>query len=125
MRSADPIRAFTLFEMLIAAVLLVCGIVPVLGAFTTVMRADADLENKTVALALAQQEIERIKGSASWDDIDDYAVERSSFGGDHKGFERMIVIQGDPKEIDIVIFWEFKGNERSLTVSTLMANYGF
>ncbi len=57
-------RAFTLVEVVVAASLLLIGIVPILSALTSALTTTAFIEQKTHCLAIAQGKIEEIKAKS-------------------------------------------------------------
>lgn len=121
----DNATGFTILEMLISFVLLVIGTVATLNMFGIGMRADANVENSTIALALAQEEIESIKGVASWSDIDSFASSRTNIGGDYSDFDKEVLVSGDPKNVEVIVYWDVLGVEQRVDVFTLLTDYNF
>lgn len=58
---------FTLVEVVVAASLLLIGIVPILTALTSALTTTAFVEQKTHCLAVAQGKLEEIKARALYD----------------------------------------------------------
>lgn len=114
---------FTILEMLISAMLLAVGVSATLSAFTMALNADTDIERSTVALSLAQGEMELIKDSGSWDAINSFASPRISLGGDFSGFDKEIRIDGDPKKVEVIIYWAGHGVGRTVKLATLFTDY--
>ena len=116
---------FTILEMLISVVLLVVGTVAVLSMFGTGIIADAGIEKSTVALALAQEEMELIKGADSWDAIDCFASPRTNIGGDYPDFDREVAVDGDPKTVRVLTYWTARGTTQTVELATLFTNYNY
>ena len=114
-------RGFTLLEVLISIVILTIGVVSIIWAFNTGMFASTDIENVDLALNLAQERMEYIKDTG-------YA-----FTGDTKAsvsgfsaFQRqatVTMLQPNLKQIDVTVYWQMKGSETSITLTTYIANY--
>ena len=116
---------FTILEMLISVMLLVVGTVVVLNMFGIGMIADAGIEKSTVALALAQEEMELIKGADSWDAIDSFASPRTNMGGNYSDFDREVVVGGDPKTVRVITYWTAQGTTQTVALATLFTNYNY
>ena len=114
-------KGMTLLEVLIATVIFTVGVVAILSAFQTGMFASAEVENVDLALNLAQERMESIKGIG-------YA-----FTGDAKGpvsgfpaFQRqaaVTVLQPNLKQIDVTVYWQTRGGETNVALTTYIANY--
>ncbi len=114
-------RGFTLLEVLIAIVILTIGAVSIIRAFSTGMFASTDIENVDLALDLAQERVEYIKGIGY------------GFTGDTKNlvpgfsvFQRQAtatVLWPNLKRINVTVYWNMKGGETSITLTTYVANY--
>gem|GEM_PF-2469429 len=116
---------FTILEMVVSILLLVVGTVATLDMFGIGMRADASIENSTIALALAQEEMELIKDAGSWDAIDSFASPRTNMEGDYLDFDKEVVVSGDPKNVQVIIYWNARGVDQTLQLSTLFTNYNY
>ena len=116
---------FTILEMLISVVLLVVGTVAVLDMFGIGMSADANTENSTIALALAQEEIEAMKGAGNWNAIDSFASPRTNIGGNYSDFDREVVVSGDPKTVRVITYWTARGSTQTVELATLFTNYNY
>lgn len=116
---------FTILEMLISVVLLVVGTVATLNMFGIAMTADADIENATMALDLAQEEMEQIKDAGSWDAIDSLASSRVNVGGAFQSFDKEVIVSGDPKLVHVIVYWNARGVDRKVELATLMTNYNY
>lgn len=116
---------FTLLEMLIAVVLLVVGTVATLNTFVLGMRADANIEHSTIALALAQGEMELIKNADSWAAIDSFASPNMNIGGNYPDFNQEVIVNGDPKDVQVIIYWNAQGVVQNLKLDTLLTNYNY
>ena len=118
-------KGFTILEMLIAVVLLVVGSVVTLNMFGLGMSADANSEHSTIALALAQGEMELIKNAGSWNAVDSFASPRTNLGGDYADFDQEVIVTGDPKEVQVIIYWNALGGVQNLELDTLLTNYNY
>ncbi|MCK5014684.1 MAG: type II secretion system protein [Candidatus Omnitrophica bacterium] len=118
-------KGFTLLEMLVTIVLLTVGITSILQIAGMAMFADTNLENVTIARYLAQEAMEEIKDAASYSDIDSFASERSSLTGDFADFDREVTISGDPKQVDVTVYWTVKGQDQSVELVTLFTDYDY
>jgi type II secretory pathway pseudopilin PulG len=116
---------FTILEVLISFVLLLIGTVATLDMFGIGMRADANVESSTIALALAQEQMELIKGAGYWSDIDSFASSRVNIGGDYSDFDKEVLVSGDPKNVQVIIYWNVLGGDQRVELSTLFADYNF
>lgn len=118
-------KGFTLLEMLVTMVLLTAGITSILQITSMAMFADTNLEHKTVARYLAQETMEEIKGASSYSDIDSFASPRSALSGDFAAFDRLVTVSGDPKQVDVTVYWTEKDQEQSVSLVTLFTNYDY
>lgn len=118
-------KGFTLIEMLITIVLLTVGVTSVLHMFSMAMFADAQAEKAVIARYLAQEAVEEIKDAASYADIDTFASARSSLSGDFADFDREVTVSGDPKQVDVTVYWSTKGQDQSVELVTLFADYDY
>lgn len=124
-RRATYRDGFTILEMVISAMLLAVGVVATLSVVTMAMKADANHQRSIVALSLAQGEMELIKNSSSWDAIDAFASSRISLDGDLSGFDKEVVISGDPKKVEVIISWNDRGLDQTVKLATLFSDYSF
>ena len=119
-------KGFTLLEMLIPVILLTVGITSILRIFSMVMIADTNLENVTIARYLAQEAMEEVKDADSYLDIDDFASERTDLTGDFDDFDRAVTVSGgDPKQVDVIVYWTEKGQDKSVDLVTLFTDYDY
>lgn len=118
-------NGFTLLEVLIATVLLTVGVVALVGAFSTGMFVSTiNIENMDLALNIARANMETIKNQ-NFADIDT-DVEISGLVS-NLGFSDFTVsgdvAQGDdPMQVDVSVGWDVKGEEVSITLTTLVAD---
>lgn len=119
------VRGFTILEMLISILLLVTGTVATLNMFGIGMSVDADIGKEAIALELAQEEMESIKGTASWDAIDSFAAPRANMGGEFADFDKEVVVAGDPKTVQVIVHWNNRGADRTVELATLFTNYNY
>lgn len=118
-------KGFTLLEMLVAIVLLTTGIAVTLRMMSMAMFADANTENALIALYLAQEKMEEIKDASSYAAIDSFASAQASLSGDYADFDREVTVSGDPKQVNVIVYWDVKGAEQSLDLVTLFADYDY
>jgi len=118
-------KGFTILEMLIAVVLLVVGSVVTLNMFSLGMMADNNIGHSTIALALAQGEMELIKNADSWDAVDSFASPRTNLGGDYSDFDQEVIVNGNPKDVQVIVYWNALGGLQNLELDTLLTNYNY
>ena len=118
-------KGFTLLEMLVTIVLLTVGITSIFYITSIAMFADTNLEKLTVARYLLQESMEEIKGAATYSDIDSFASARAALSGDFADFEREITVSGDPKQVDVIVYWTAKDQEQSVSLNTLFTDYDY
>jgi prepilin-type N-terminal cleavage/methylation domain-containing protein len=118
-------KGFTLLEMLLTIVLLTVGITSILQMVSMAMFADTNLENTTIARYLAQEKMEEIKDAATYTAIDGYASARTALTGNFADFDRAVTVTGDPKEVNVTVYWSAKGQNQSLSLVTLFADYDY
>lgn len=111
--------------MLVTVVLLTVGLTSILQMTGMAMFADTDLQNVIIARYLAQEAMEEIKDAASYSDIDDFASERGALSGDFSGFDRQVTVSGDPKQVDVTVYWTAKGQDRNVGLVTLFTDYDY
>ena len=117
--------SFTILEALITIPILAGGLAVLLQMFSIGIVADVDTENSVIALNLAQEKMEEIKGASSYDDIDNFSSGRVNVNSDFPGFKREVNISGDPKRVDVVVYWMDRGREQSVRLTTLLADYDY
>jgi prepilin-type N-terminal cleavage/methylation domain-containing protein len=118
-------KGFTLLEMLVTIVLLTVGITSILQIASMAMFADTNLENTTIGRYLAQETMEEIKDAASYADIDGFASARSSLTGEFADFDRAVTVSGDPKQVDVTVYWTVKGQDQNIKLVTLFTDYDY
>ncbi len=116
---------FTLFEVLATIIIVVVGMVSVVSVFSTSTMLDVDIENKSKALLLAQEKMEEIKAADSYTGVDDFAASRAALSGDFSSFDREVIVSGDPKQVDVIVYWNVKGDEQQVALTTLFADYDY
>lgn len=129
MRPTEPAfkgrQGFTLLEMLVTIVLLTAGIVTLLRMAGMGMFADVNAQNAATALYLAQEKMEEIKDASSYSGIDSFASARAALSGDFAAFDREVTVSGDPKQVDVTVYWTVKGQDQSVDLVTLFADYDY
>ncbi len=125
MEQAFNKKGFTLLEILITIIILVVGVVVPMQMFSMGMFADTDVENATIALNLAQEKMEEIKDASSYVNIDSFASARANLGGDFADFDREVTVAGDPKQVNVIVYWTVKGQDQSINLVTLFTDYDY
>ena len=118
-------KGFTLLEMLITIVLLTVGISSILHIASIAMFADTNIENTIIARYLAQEKMEEIKDAASYSAIDSFASTRTTLTGDFADFDRAVTVAGDPKQVDVTVYWTVKGQDQTVNLVTLFTDYDY
>ncbi len=118
-------KAFTLLEMLITIVLLTAGIVSLLRMMSMGVFADTNTENATTALYLAQEKMEEIKDAATYAAIDTFVAARASLTGDYADFDRAVTVSGDPKQVNVIVYWTVNGSDQSVDLVSLFTDYDY
>ena len=116
-------KGFTLLETLVTIVLLTAGIVSILSMVSTAMFANTNVEKATIARYLAQEKMEEIKDAASYADIDTSA--RAALTGDYADFDREVTVSGDPKQVNVTVYWTIKGQDQNIDLVTLFTDYDY
>lgn len=121
-RAAIPSDGFTILEIILAIAVLVFGVVPVVLAFSQAITSDQSVEGQTIALNLAQEQMEAVKNASSWANIDTYASAKSSIGGAFSDYSREVLVSGNPKQVTVNVYWTFQGTEQIVSLVTLFTN---
>ena len=118
-------KGFTLLEMLVTIVLLTVGIVTILQMMSIAIFADTNTENSTIAYYLAQETMEDIKDASSYANIDTFAASRAALSGNFSDFDRAVTVSGDPKQVNVIVYWSVKGQDQSIDLVSLFADYDY
>jgi len=118
-------KGFTLLEMLVTIVLLTVGVVALLQMMSISIFADTNTENSIIAFYLAQESMESIKDASSYANIDTFAATRASLSGNFADFDRAITVSGDPKQVNVIVYWSVKGADQSIDLVSLFADYDY
>ncbi len=118
-------KAFTLLEILMTVVLLTVGITSIMKIVGMGMFADVNAEKAIIAGYLAQETMEEIKGAASYADVDNFIASRAALGGDFSDFDRAVTVAGDPKQVNVIVYWTVKGQDQSVDLVTLLTDYDY
>ena len=121
-------KGFTLLEILITIVLLTAGLTSILRAMSMGMAAESSVagsENNAIAKYLAQEKLEEIKDASSYANIDSFVATKAALSGDYSNFERAVTVSGDPKEVNVIVYWIVNSIEQSIDLVTLFANYDY
>ncbi len=116
-------KGFSLLEILITLVLFATGISALVWAISAGLSASVNVEGMDLALNIAQSNMEDIKNK-SFDTIvsegdhgptpdtnfPDYAVQVDIADGD------------DPMEVDVTVYWDVRGGQTSMTLTTLVTD---
>ena len=121
-------RGFTLLEVLIATIILTVGVVVLVWAFSVGMFASTETEDVELALGIAQAKLEAIYGATGGvaDEVL-HDVANDGFIGDiytDKNFQVKVETDDDnPEQVDVTVYWDTKGGQTSITITTLVADY--
>jgi len=118
-------KGFTLIEMLVTIVLLTVGISSILQMMSISMFADTNTENSAVAFYLAQETMEDIKDASSYSNIDTFAASRTALSGNFSDFDREVTVSGAPKQVNVIVYWSVKGQDQSINLVSLFADYDY
>lgn len=118
-------KGFTLLEVLITTVILVISILSLLKLLSIGMFTDADIEHSTIALHLAQEKLEEIKSASSYANINSFVLVKSSIGGVFSQFDRAVTVSGDPKQVNVIVYWTVKSNEQNINLVMLFSDYDY
>ncbi len=121
-------KGFTLLEILITIVLLTAGLTSILRAMSMGMAAESSLtgsENDAIAKYLAQEKMEEIKDASSYANIDSFVATKAALSGDYSNFERAVTVSGDPKQVNVIVYWMVNSIEQSIDLVTLFADYDY
>jgi hypothetical protein len=89
------------------------------------MFADTNTENSVVAFYLAQEAMEEIKDASSYSNINTFAQAQTAMTGGYADFDKAITVSGDPKQVNVIIYWDVKGVEQSVNLVSLFADYDY
>lgn len=112
---------FSLFELLLAIVLLSIGLVALVNAFSTGLLETSEAKHFAVAKNLAEEKLEQIRNIS-------YAAvvsEARSFVSGFVDYERQLQVsqaQAGLKQVQIDVFWQAKGGEVSISLYSYMSD---
>ena len=118
-------QGFTLLEVLIATLLFTVGIIGIMSAFNAGIFAISDVENVNLALNLAQKKMEEITVGT----YPGIASEPKAVIPDLQNlpvFEQQVDVstpQTGFKQVKTTIYWDTKGGETSVSLTTLVTDY--
>lgn len=121
-------KGFTLLEILITIVLLTAGLTSILRAMSMGMAAESSVagsENNAIAKYLAQEKMEEIKDASSYANIDSFVAAKAALSGNYSNFERAVTVFGNPKEVNVIVYWMVNSIEQSIDLVTLFADYDY
>ena len=121
-------KGFTLLEILITIVLLTAGLTSILRAMSMGMAAESSVagsENNAIAKYLAQEKMEEIKDASSYANIDSFVAPKAVLSGDYSNFERAVTVSGDPKQVNVIVYWMVNSIEQNIDLVTLFADYDY
>jgi len=117
-------RGFTLLELMLAIVLLVGGIASAAFVFSRGMFAAANTEWVEQAVALSQEKLESLRGTA----FASIASEPKAAVSGWPGFSREVVVSqpagtnGDFKQVVVTVYWDTTGGELATSLTSYAAN---
>ena len=118
-------KGFSLLEIILTMMVLSIGTLSLIQAINTVVFPETQINHRGRAVLLAQEKMEEIKNAQNYSNIDNLASARVNLGGEFADFEREVVVNGDPKEVRVYLYWGPAGGEQYLRLVTLMADYNF
>ena len=109
-------RGYTLLELILAMILMVMGVMGVVQAMVMGIATDQVVENRSVAIFLAQEAIEDMRNT-SFASV--ASVTRAQVSG-FPDFDRQIVVTGtNPKQVTVTVYWTLKTVEQHLDMVTM------
>ena len=119
---------FSLLEILLTLIILSAGVIGLSRAFSTGIFASTDVEYTELALGIAQAKLENIYGTAGGvSDEAMHSVDSEDFVGEiyqNRNFQIGVATdENDPEQVDVTVYWDVKGSQASITLTTLMADY--
>ena len=114
-------RGFSLLEVLVTIILLVVGVMAVMKALADGMIFDSTVENRTVGVLLAQEEMETQR-SLSYASViaKPKGLDILGFPG-YKSQVDVTTLSVGLKQVTVTLFWNFKGREQRFILQTLIA----
>ena len=115
---------FTLVEILVTLTILAAALPALLQAFTTATRNQALSDNSTTALYLLKFRMAEIE----MEGYPDAGQESGEFGENTRYFWRSVVEDIESEEVEnirrvtVTVTWQHKNRERSMSMSTFMAD---
>lgn len=128
--TTDYKLGFTLVEVLVALSIFVIAIIVIIQLFPVGIKSSISSKHKTMAVNLAQAELESIKGTA-YDDVDSESRTRVSsdptnpfYGFEKESFVQFVDTNLDISETDlglkkiiVSIFWQESGQEQDISAT--------
>ncbi len=117
-------RGFTLVELMIAILFLAVGVIAVTFAFGRGMFATTDAETLEQAVALTQERLENLKGTA----FASIANEARAPVSGWTGFDRQVTVtqpagtNANFKQVVVTVYWSTGGAELSTITTTYWVN---
>jgi prepilin-type N-terminal cleavage/methylation domain-containing protein len=117
-------RGFTLIEILIAVALLSAGVTASSFVFGRALLAANSAEEMEQAVALAQEKLENLRGTAFASIVSESKAAVSGW----TGFSREVTVtqpsgtNSDFKQVVATLYWNTTGGEDSTALTTLMTN---
>ncbi len=114
-------KGFTIFEVLLAIVLIAMGFVVLLDFTSIGLFSTGENESELVAIKLAQERIEELRNKSYANVVNEV---KASIGG-FPGYEREVVVttpQTDLKQISVNVYWLSKSSELNTGIVTYVSN---
>jgi len=113
---------FTLLEVLIAVIILTVGVIAIVKACNTIMASASDAEDTALAVYIAQAKMEGIRGMAFTSITSTNPAFIPAQDANFPIFTVDANTSGtDPKQVDVIVTWNARGGQASITLTTLRA----
>ncbi len=121
-------RGFTLLEIIISSVLITVGIVSVVRVISSGLVFNSSMDGESVALALAQQKMEVLRNTAYTSISDSSTLCSATYttwaAADITPYYQCWSVTDNThyKTVVVKIAWDFKGAQRTVSLTTYIAN---
>jgi len=117
-------KGVTLLEMMMTIILVTVGMVAIMRIMSMAIFSDSGLEQKVIALNLANERMEEIKNTAF------ASISSGTETGSAIGFDfvdnRVVTVTdtaSDLKDVEVEVQWTQKGTQQTVAVETYIADY--